>query len=496
MFSKVLIANRGEIACRIIRTCQRLGIATAAVYSDADKKALHVQMADEAYHIGPAPALESYLRIDRIVSAAKKAKADAIHPGYGFLSENPALVEEVEAAGITFVGPSAGIITRMGNKVLARQLAQEAGVPVIPGTDREIDDAQAVQAARVIGYPLLVKAVDGGGGMGIRLVEREDELLLAMERARKQAQSAFGSPGVYLERQVSDASHVEVQIAADHHGNVVHLFERDCSVQRRHQKVVEETPCTKLSPPQRQEITQAAIRMAKYIGYTNLGTVEFLLDQDGQFYFLEVNTRLQVEHAITEMVTGLDLVGLQLQVAAGEKLPFAQGDIKTQGHALEARIYPEDPATLLPSAGTVGELVEPAGEHTRVDSALYPGYEVLSHYESLMAKVIAWGEDRHQAIETMRSALAAYHVSDVTTNIPTISRILSHAAFAEGTYSTTFLEHLQDEQVTENTGKEQVAAIAVAIALSQDRAARERPTRWKQHARRQAMFTRLDGGTL
>jgi acetyl-CoA carboxylase biotin carboxylase subunit len=494
MLSKVLIANRGEIACRIIRTCQRLGIRTVAVYSKADQQALHVQMADEAYYIGPPPAADSYLRIDHIVNAAKKAKADAIHPGYGFLSENPKFVEAVEAAGIVFVGPSADAMRRMGDKVAARWEAVAAGVPVIPGTDGEIEDTEAVAAAQQLGYPLMVKAADGGGGMGIRLVEREEELVTAIDRSRTQSQGAFGSSRIYLERHIDRASHVEIQVLADHHGNVVHLFERDCSVQRRNQKILEETPSPKINQSQREAMCDAAMRLAQHIGYTNAGTVEFLLAQDGQFYFLEANTRLQVEHPITEMVTCLDLVELQLRVAAGEKLPVKQSNIKQRGHALEARIYPEDPDSLLPTAGTVTELTEPEGEHVRVDGALYSGYTVLPHYESLMAKLIVWGEDRDQAMESMRQALQAYQIEGVMTNIPAIGRVLSHAAFTEGTYHTAFLEGLLNELVTASSGKEQVAVIAVAMALAQDKMARERPSRWKMHGRRAAMLARLSGG--
>ena len=345
MFKRVLIANRGEIACRVIRTCRRLGVQSVAAYSEADADALHVRMADEAVKIGGAPASDSYLRIDRIVAAAKKVKADAVHPGYGFLSENPAFVEAVEAAKIAFVGPSASVIKQMGDKVEARGLALLADVPVIPGTDGEVSATDALAEARRVGFPLMVKAADGGGGMGIRAVEREEDLLDALEQARTQAGNFFGSDRVYLERRVDGASHVEVQILGDHHGNVVHLFERDCSVQRRNQKVIEETPCPKLTPEQREALLESAVRLAKTIGYANAGTIEYLLDRDGNFYFLEMNTRLQVEHPVTEMVTGLDLVELQLRVAAGEELPIAQEDVRARGAAIEARIYPEDPVS-------------------------------------------------------------------------------------------------------------------------------------------------------
>ena len=496
MFSKVLIANRGEIACRVIRTCRRLGISTVAIYSEADEKALHVRMADEAFRVGPAPAAESYLRIDRIVGVARRTKADAIHPGYGFLSENPRFVEMVEAAGISFVGPQARIIGAMGDKVEARRQAEEAGVPVVPGTGRAIEDVEAVPAARAIGYPLMIKAVDGGGGMGIRFVHEEGELVAALARARGQAQSAFGSAQVYMERYIPGAAHIEVQIIGDHYGNVVHLFERDCSVQRRHQKVVEETPSPKLSDSQRQEIAVAAVRMAQRIGYTNAGTVEFLLAPDGRFYFLEVNTRLQVEHPVTEMVTGQDLVELQLRVAAGERLPITQNLLGQRGHAIEARIYPEDPETLLPSYGTVEALEEPDGKHVRVDGALRVGYEVQPYYEPLMAKVIVWGEDREAAIGLLRETLMRFTVEGVLTNIPLITRLLSHPLFATGTHDTTFLEQLLEEPATASTGHELVAAIAVATVMSEERLRQQLPTRWKVHSRRQAMLNRLSGGTV
>ena len=496
MFSKVLIANRGEIACRVISTCKRLGITTAAVYSDADEGALHVQMADEAYRIGKAPASESYLRIDRIVSAAKRAKADAVHPGYGFLSENPRLPEALEKEGIKFIGPSADAITQMGDKIAARHLAQEANVPVVPGTEAEITDDQALDAAMTVGFPLLIKAADGGGGMGIRLVEHEGELASAVERARTQALGSFGSERVYIERQITQASHVEVQIIGDEFGNVIHLFDRDCSVQRRHQKVMEESPCVKLTPKLRKAMTEAAVRLAKSVNYVNAGTLEFLVTPEGDFYFLEMNTRLQVEHPITEMITGLALVELQLIVASGEKLPITQADVKTKGHAIEARIYPEDPATLLPTAGTVSNLRAPTGENVRFDSALYEGYEVSSYYEPMMAKLIVWAEDRPKAIEKMMKALKGFTLDGVVLNTPLVASVLSSAAFASAKYDTKFLERLVSEPALSSTGNEFIASIAVALAINSDRAKYDQPSRWKLHGRRQLMVNRLSGGVV
>ena len=494
MLKRLLIANRGEIACRIIRTCRRLGVETVAVYSDADSGALHVRMADEAIKIGDAPARDSYLRIDRIVGAAKKAKVDAVHPGYGFLSENPALAEALTKEGIGFVGPKADVIRVMGDKVQARALAKEAGVPVIPGTDGELADADAMIEAQRVGYPLMVKAADGGGGMGIRAVEYQSQLLGALAQARAQAQSSFGSSRVYLERRVDGASHVEVQILADEHGNVVHLFERDCSVQRRHQKVVEETPCAKLDDKTRAALLESAVSLTKAIGYTNAGTIEFLLAPSGEFYFLEMNTRLQVEHTITEMVTGLDIVELQLRIASGEELPFDQEAVVRHGAAIEARIYPEDPETLLPTYGVVYGLHEPEGPHIRVDGALYDGYEVLPYYEPLMAKLIVWGEDRSAAIERMREAIAAYKVGGLITNQPMVDRVLAHSRFTQATYDTGFLDELIASSVTTGTGKELVAAIALGMALAQERERVAQPSKWKMHGRRQTMVGRLGGG--
>ncbi len=491
MFSKVLIANRGEIACRIIRTCQALGVKTAVVYSEADSKALHVKMADEAVEIGPPAPLESYLKTEAVLKAAAKVKADAIHPGYGFLSENPAFVAAVVKAGITFVGPSAEVIAQMGDKVAARRVAQASGVPVIPGTEGTIDDSEAEAAAEEVGYPLMIKAADGGGGMGIRVASDASELAEAIASARSQAKSAFGSSRIYMERRLLDASHVEVQVLADGHGNVVHLFERDCSVQRRHQKVIEETPCPKISPETRDEMTEAAVRLAKGVGYSNAGTVEFLLDRDHEhFYFLEMNTRLQVEHPITEMVTGIDLVELQLRIAAGEELPFGQDEIQRRGVAMEARIYPEDPGSLLPTAGRVEKLHEPSGYDIRVDSALYRRYEVLPHYEPLMAKLIVRGKDRDAAIARLQEALDDYVIEGVVTNMPLVSRVLANRRFARGACTTELLDEML-EQPAGATGKELIAAIALAMVLSQNEALSEMPSKWKMHGRRAAMVDRL-----
>ena len=495
MFSSVLIANRGEIACRVIRTCQKLGIEAIAVYSDADEKSLHVQMADRAVHIGDAPAADSYLNISSIIKAARKVKAEAIHPGYGFLSENPSFVDAVEKAGMVFIGPSADLIAKMGDKVMARSIAREAGVPVIPGTQETVEDADAEIVAREIGFPLMIKAADGGGGMGIRIVREPSQLAEAIERARAQAQGAFGSSRVYIERRVENASHVEVQIFGDTHGNAIHLFERDCSVQRRNQKVIEETPCAKLTPEVKAALLESAVRLVSKIGYTNAGTIEYLLDGDGRnFYFLEMNTRLQVEHPITEMTTGLDLVELQLRVAAGEPLGIEQADITQSGAAIEARIYPEDPVMMLPTVGTVARLSEPSGDGVRVDSALYDGYEVSPYYEPMMAKLIVHGQDRETAIAKMLDALNDYAIEGLVVNIPVVQRVLEHRDFRGATFDNGFLERLLEEPPSQN--KEMVAAIALAMVLDQQAAENHLVSKWRLHGRRMAMVNRLGGGVV
>jgi acetyl-CoA carboxylase biotin carboxylase subunit len=494
MFSTVLIANRGEIACRVIRTCKLLGIRAVSVYSDADEKALHVRMADEAVHIGGAPVAESYLNAESIIKAAKKVKADAIHPGYGFLSESPAFAKAVEEAGLVFIGPSAKVIEQMGDKVAARRQAEAAGVPLIPGTKGEITDAEAMEVSSGIGFPLMVKAVDGGGGMGIRVVRNHAGLSEALQQARKQAKSSFGSDRVYLEKRVENGSHVEIQVFGDNHGHAIHLFERDCSVQRRNQKVIEETPCAKLSPEVFEAMAAAAVDLTKSIGYSNAGTIEFLLDQDREhFYFLEMNTRLQVEHPITEMVTGIDLVELQLRVAAGEELPFRQDEITRTGAAIEARIYPEDPILLLPTAGKVEALSEPESYNVRADSALYEGYEVSPHYESMMAKLIVRGKDRETAMANMRAALDEYTIDGIVTNIPLLADIIEHPAFVGSTYHNGFLEQWLANP-TAGSGKEMIAALAVAMVIEQDKIEKTLPSKWKLHGRRAAMVGRLNSG--
>lgn len=439
MFQKILIANRGEIAARIIQTCRTMGIKTVAVYSDADQDALHVRLADEAILLGAAPSGESYLRGDKIIAAAQQTQAEAIHPGYGFLSENAAFAEAVTAAGLVFIGPSASAIRRMGSKTEARYLMQSAGVPVVPGYQG--DPMEFKSEAQKIGFPVLVKAAAGGGGKGMRIVYSLPELREAVQSAQREAANAFGDDTVFLERYIPVAHHVEFQILADQHGHIVHLFERECSIQRRHQKIIEETPSPRMTPRLRAEMGAAAIMTARAVNYQNAGTVEFIVDERGQFYFLEMNTRLQVEHPITEMTTGLDLVRLQLMVAAGEPLPFSQKDITQHGHALECRIYAEDPAhDFLPSTGKILLAHPPNLPDVRVDTGVETGSNVTIHYDPMIAKVIVHGETRQQSIERMQAALRDYILLGVQTNIPFLQAILNTEAFWQGDTPTHFIE--------------------------------------------------------
>ena len=455
MIKRLLIANRGEIAVRIIAACRELGIASIAIHSEADSRAEHVKAADEAIGVGPAAAADSYLSIARIIQAAQASAADAIHPGYGFLSENAAFAAACEAAGITFVGPPATVIARMGSKIEARRLMTEAGVPVVPGeTPDDQSDAGLQRAIERVGIPALVKASAGGGGKGMRRIAVPAEALEAIQAARREAQTAFGDGILYVERLIDRPHHVEVQVMGDAAGSVVHLFERECSVQRRHQKVVEESPSPSITPGLRQRITDAAVRAARAVSYRNAGTIEFLVDLQpasldaSPFYFLEMNTRLQVEHPVTELTTGVDLVRAQLLVAAGEPLPWQQMSVAQRGHAIEARVYAEDPSRgFLPQAGTITRYREPRMPGVRVDSGVADGAEIPVYYDPLLAKVIAWAETRDLAIARLSAALRAFVVEGITTNIPFLQRILEHTAFRAGSIDTGFLDREVDDLV-------------------------------------------------
>ena len=440
-FDKVLVANRGEIAVRVIRACRDLGLKSVAVYSDVDRLALHVRMADEAIHLGAAPAAESYLHKEKIIDAARQTRAGAIHPGYGFLSENADFADACADAGIIFVGPPGQVMRELGEKTAAKRVAVEASVPIVPGYNAGIETpAQAASIAGEIGYPILLKAAAGGGGKGIRFVHRPEDLESSLRLAQSEALGAFGDSTVYMEKAVSPARHIEVQILADTHGNIVHLGERECSIQRRHQKLIEESPSVALDDELRARFTSAAVALGRAAGYVNAGTVEFLLGPDRNFYFLEVNTRLQVEHPVTEWRTGLDLVREQLRVAAGLPLEFTQEQVSFRGHAIEARITAEDPLNrFLPASGMVAALNDPAGPGVRLDSGIYPGMTIPLFYDSLLAKLICWGQDREEALARLHRALDEYTISGVRTTIPFHQWLVCHPAFVAGDFSTDFI---------------------------------------------------------
>jgi acetyl-CoA carboxylase, biotin carboxylase subunit len=442
MFKKILIANRGEIAVRIIRACRELGISTVAIYSETDKDALHVKISDEAYCIGKTFVKDSYLNVQNILSVAIHAKVDAIHPGYGFLSENTNFAQMCEEFGIKFIGPCPEIISLMGDKSNARDTMKRAGVPTVPGTDGEIQNInEAIAIAKEIGYPVIVKASAGGGGKGMRVVNSEDELISSIETAQKEAQNYFGNPMVYLEKYLEYTRHVEIQIIGDNYGNVVHLGERDCSIQRRHQKLVEESPSPALNEDLRNAMGEAAVKVAKAVKYNSVGTVEFLLNEDNNFYFMEMNTRIQVEHGVTEMITGIDLMKEQILVASGEKLSFTQEDVKINGCALECRINAEDPSrNFIPCPGRVENYLSPGGIGLRIDSAVYPGYVISPFYDSMVSKVIAWGRDRDEAILRMKRALNEFVIEGVKTTIPFHKKLMDNETFRKGNFNTKFLE--------------------------------------------------------
>ncbi len=441
MIRKVLIANRGEIAVRIIRACRELGVSTVAVYSEADRDTLPVQLADEAVCIGPAPALESYLKIDAILEAARATGADAVHPGYGFLSENADFAARTTEAGLKFIGPSAEVIRAMGLKVEARDIATKAGVPRVPGSEGAVEDpAEIARCAREIGFPVLIKASAGGGGKGMRIVHDEASLESAADAARREAHAAFGDPEVFVEKFVERPRHIEIQVLADEHGNAIHLFERECSIQRRHQKIVEESPSSAVSPELRAKMGQSALELVRAVGYSGAGTIEFLMGEDESFYFLEMNTRIQVEHPVTELVTGLDLVAWQIRIASGEKLDINQEDLSIHGHAVECRIYAEDPARdFLPSPGTLLHVHEPKGPGVRHDSAMFTGLRVTPDYDPILSKVVTWGENRDAAVRRMREVLREMVVLGVETPIGFLADVLEHPEFIAGNTTTDFI---------------------------------------------------------
>jgi acetyl-CoA carboxylase, biotin carboxylase subunit len=443
MFNKILVANRGEIALRVICACKELGISTVAVYSEADRNSLHVRFADEAVCIGPPRSSESYLNIPHVISAAEITNVDAIHPGYGFLSENANFAKVCEASEITFIGPRPEIIEMMGEKDRARREVKHAGLPTIPGSDAAIEgEEQLAKEVAKIGYPLILKAVAGGGGRGMRVVRRREELLAAYETARSEAQQAFGSPDVYAERFIENPRHIEFQVLGDQHGKVIHLGERECSIQRRHQKLIEESPSPALDAKTRKEMGAKVIKALHKIGYTNAGTVEFLMDQSGEIYFIEMNTRIQVEHPVTEFVTGADLIKAQIRIAAGEKLDDAVGEIQFSGHAIECRINAEDPDSFVPSAGRITTFQAPGGTGVRVDSAAYADAVIPPYYDSMIAKLIVKGRDRAEAIGRMRRALEMFVIEGIKTSIPLHRRILADPDFASGRFDTHFIERL------------------------------------------------------
>ena len=502
MFKKILIANRGEIAVRIIRACREMGITPVAVFSDVDSKALHVQMAEEAYHIGKAKPLESYLNIDKIVKVAKECGAQALHPGYGFLAENPELVRRCEEDDIVFIGPPSAAMELMGKKTVSRQKMVEAGVPVIPGTLRSIkDDEDLEKQAEKIGYPVLLKASAGGGGKGLRLVTKEEDLRPSFRMAQSEAQSSFDDSSVYVEKYIEEPHHIEIQVLADHFGHFIYLGERECSIQRRYQKVVEETPSPFLDEETRHQMGRIAVKAAAAVDYKNAGTVEFVVDSDKNFYFLEMNTRLQVEHPITEMVTGVDLVRSQIEIAAGYPLSYDRADIQPEGVALECRIYAEDPDNdFIPSPGKIVYLRTPSGGlGIRDDSGVYEGYEVPLEYDPLISKLITWGKTRSEAIRRMLRALSEYHICGIKTTIPFFRRILLHPKFVAGEYDTHFISHLKEEDGG-HPEEVDVALIAAGIRSYMDKKtgssglkerSKKRESSWKFQGRLDHFYNRM-----
>ncbi len=495
MFKKILVANRGEIAVRVMRACREIGIRSVAVYSEVDRKALHVRYADEALPVGPPPAIESYLRIDRLVDAARRSGAEAIHPGYGFLAENPAFPRACRDAGLVFVGPSPEAMELMGSKTASRHLVRQAGLPVIPGTDANLESfEEVVRVAREIGFPVMLKASAGGGGKGLRMVATEQELESAYRNARSEAQNAFNDPSVYLEKRLERPRHVEIQLLGDTHGNLIYLGERECSLQRRHQKVLEECPSPLLDPELRRRMGETAVRIGKLAGYTNAGTAEFLVDRDLNFYFLEMNARLQVEHPVTELVVGIDLVKEQIRIAAGERLEWRQENVQLRGAAIEARIYAEDPARgFFPSPGLITRLAIPSGPGIRSDSGVYEGWQVPLEYDPLLAKLVVWGTDRRQAVARMRRALSEYEVAGPQTNLQFFRQLLAHPEFIEGQLDTGFIDRMLAEGTLQLPPPPELGQVAILAAMLELRKRQEsqrgpsrpigRTSRWKAAGR-------------
>ncbi len=464
---KILVANRGEIAIRVMRTCRELDIETVAIYSEADRTSLHVRYAHEAYYVGKAPSSESYLNIDNIIEVARKSKADAIHPGYGFLSENAEFARRCAREGIIFIGPSPEVIVQMGDKIQARDAMTAAGIPVVPGTDGEVKtEEEALEIIREIGLPVMIKASAGGGGKGMRLVKNEADVVSSVRAARSEAKSAFGDDAVYIEKYITSPHHIEFQILADQHGNTIHLFERECSVQRRHQKMIEETPSPLMTPELRATMGKAAVEAAKAVNYVGAGTIEFLVDNNLNYYFLEMNTRLQVEHPITERVTGIDLVKQQIYVAEGRKLEIEQEGLKQLGHAIECRVYAEDPDNnFMPSAGKVYKISDPLGLGVRTDGYVYEGYEIPIYYDPMISKLIVWGKTRDEAIARMRRALYEYKITGVKTSIRMLERVMHNENFIRGNYDTHFIENNQEQLMSRPDTEEPEDMVVIAAFI-------------------------------
>lgn len=488
MFKKILIANRGEIAVRIIRACRELGVSTVAVYSDADRRSLHVALADEAYHIGGSAPAESYLNKEKIIDAAKSSGAEAIHPGFGFLSENESFADMCEKSDIVFIGPTPEAIRLMGDKITARKIAHEVKVPLVPGSDGAVSDVEASVIADEIGYPVMIKASAGGGGKGMRLVRSKDDFESSLRMARSEARSAFGDDSVFVERFIERPRHIEIQIMADTEGNTLHLFERECSIQRRHQKVIEEAPSSAISSRTRKTMGEVAVRIAKAVKYRGAGTIEFLMDQKQNFYFLEMNTRVQVEHPVTEMITGFDIVKWMIRIAAGEMLPFKQKNIVMKGHALECRVYAENPETnFLPSPGVIEYLRTPSGPGIRDDSSIYNGCEITPFYDPMLSKLIVWADTREAAIKKMESSLREYIVLGVKTNIGFLIRVMNNNEFRKGKIDTGFIER-HAELLKPSVVEIEPALIAAALAMHSSecasQAAQKPASNWKLFGRR------------